>query len=119
MGAHAQARSRFSRKLGVLGLGSFAVAAASIGLGSGIANADIEEAGPSPTVTSRQATVVSELAIRPNDFGVARGLSETRLADAGVISAVGEVRDGVKAVVGGPAAAFEGNWPTGPPIGDW
>lgn len=102
-----------------MGLGSFAVATAFMGLGSGTANADIEEWGPNPTVTSRQATVVSEDAVRPNDFGVARGLADTRLADAGVISAVGEVRDTPKAVVGGTASAFEGEYPTGPPIGDW
>ncbi|MGE0218086.1 hypothetical protein [Mycolicibacterium sp.] len=119
MTAHVTNRARKSIRLGLVGSGSLLAAAAFVSLGSGTASAEITEVGPSPTVTSRQATVVSELAIRPNDYGVARGLSETRLADAGVIHAQGEVRDATKAVVGGPAAAFEGAYPTGPAIGDW
>ncbi|MGE0220561.1 hypothetical protein [Mycolicibacterium sp.] len=107
------------RGMVVTGLVSFAAAAAAVpGFGVGTANADTDEIGPSPTVTSRQATLVSELAIRPNDFGVARGLSETRLADAGVVTAQGEVRDSTKAVVGATAAPFD-EGPGGPPIGDW
>ena len=110
-------RARRAKKLGGLGLGSFAVAAAFATLSSGTANADVEEFGPGPTVTSRQASENS--VIRINDFGVARGISEGRVADAGVINAFGEVRDGVKAVVGTTAAAFEGAFPVGPAIGDW
>jgi hypothetical protein len=110
-------RAHRVKKLGALGLGSFAVAAAFAGLGSATANADIEEVGPGPTVTSRQASENS--VIRINDFGVARGISEARVADAGVISAFGEVRDSTMAVVGTTAAAFEGAYPVGPAIGDW
>lgn len=116
MAGYARALTRSSKKLGLVGLGSFA-AAAMVGLGSGTANADVEEVGPSPVVTSRQASENS--VIRINDFGVARGISEARLADAGIVHAVGEVRDSVKAVVGGTASAFEGEYPVGPAIGDW
>lgn len=117
MAKHAKASTKSSKKLSALGVGSFAVAAACAGLGSGTANADIEEIGPGPTVTSRQASENS--VIRINDFGVARGISEGRVADAGVINAFGEVRDTMKAVVGSTASAFEGEYPVGPAIGDW
>ena len=116
MAGYARALTRSSKKLGLVGLGSFA-AAAMVGLGSGTANAEVDEVGPSPVVTSRQASENS--VIRINDFGVARGISEARLADAGILNAFGEVRDSVKAVVGGTASAFEGEYPVGPPIGDW
>jgi hypothetical protein len=106
-----------AKKLGALGLGSFAVAAAFAVMGSGTATAEVEEVGPGPTVTSRQASENS--VIRINDFGVARGISEARVADAGIVHAVGEVRDSVKAVVGTTAAAFQGAYPVGPAIGDW
>ena len=126
MAAHAKALTRSSKKLGIVGLGSFAVAAAFIGVGSGTANADVEEVSPSPVVTSRQASQNS--VIRINDFGLARGISEARVADAGVINAFGVqgaedeqpvVRDTTKAIVGSTASAFEGAWPVGPAIGDW
>ncbi len=117
MAAHAKALTRGSKKLGLVGLGSFAIAAAAVGLGSGTASADIDEIGPSPTVTSRQASTYA--VVRINDYGVARSVSEARLADAGVINAFGDVRDTTHAVVGGRAAAFEGAYPVGPPIGDW
>jgi hypothetical protein len=126
MAAHAKALTRSSKKLGIVGLGSFAVAAAFIGVGSGTANADIEEVSPSPVVTSRQASENS--VIRINDYGLARGISEARVADAGIVNAFGVqgsedevpvVRDTTKAVVGTTASAFEGEYPVGPPIGDW
>ena len=110
-------RARRAKTLGALSLGSFAMAAAFAGLGSGTAGADVEEVGPGPTVTSRQASENS--VIRINDFGVARGISEARVADAGILNAFGEVRDTTKAVVGTTAAAFEGAYPVGPAIGDW
>lgn len=117
MAKHAKAATRSSKKLGVLSLGSFAVATAFAGLGTGTAGADVTEVGPGPTVSSRQA---SEFAVvRINDFGVARGISESRVADAGTINAFGEVRDTTKAVVGSTASAFEGAYPVGPGIGDW
>ena len=126
MAAHAKALTRSSKKLGIVGLGSFAVAAAFIGVGSGTANADIEELSPSPVVTSRQAS--ENAVIRINDFGLARGISEARVADAGVVNAFGVegselelpvVRDTPRAVAGTTASAFEGEYPVGPPIGDW
>ena len=126
MAAHAKALTRSSKKLGIVGLGSFAVAAAFIGIGSGTANADVEELSPSPVVTSRQASQNS--VIRINDFGLARGISEARVADAGVVNAFGVegselelpvVRDTPRAVAGTTASAFEGEYPVGPPIGDW
>lgn len=126
MAAHAKALTRSSKKLGIVGLGSFAVAAAFIGVGSGTANADVEEVSPAPVVTSRQASQNS--VIRINDFGLARGISEARVADAGVVNAFGVqgaedeqpvVRDTVKAVSGTVASAFEGAWPVGPALGDW
>jgi hypothetical protein len=126
MAAHAKALTRSSKKLGIVGLGSFAVAAAFIGVGSGTANADIEEVSPTPVVTSRQASENS--VIRINDYGLARGISEARVADAGVINAFGVqgaedeqpvVRDTTKAVVGTTSSAFEGAWPVGPVLGDW
>ena len=117
MAGYARALTRSSKKLGLVGLGSFAAAAAIVGLGSGTASAEVDEVGPSPVVTSRQASENS--VIRINDFGVARGISEARLADAGILNAFGEVRDSVKAVVGGTASAFEGEYPVGPAIGDW
>ncbi|MBB2990984.1 hypothetical protein FHR72_002457 [Mycolicibacterium iranicum] len=117
MAKHAKAPTRSAKKLGAVGLGSFAVAAAFSTMGSGTAGADVEEVGPGPTVTSRQASEFS--VIRINDFGVARGISESRVADAGIVNAYGEVRDTTKAVVGTTASAFEGEYPTGPGIGDW
>jgi hypothetical protein len=126
MAVHAKALARSSKKLGIVGLGSFAVAAAFIGIGSGTANADIEEIAPSPVVTSRQAS--ENAVIRIIVYGLARGISEARVADAGIINAFGVqgseidlpvVRDTPKAVVGTTASAFEGEYPVGPPIGDW
>lgn len=110
-------RARRLAKWGIVGLGSLITATAFAGLGSGTAGADISEVGPGPTVTSRQASQNS--VIRINDFGVARGISEARVGDAGVVSAYGEVRDTTKAIVGTNASAFEGAYPVGPAIGDW
>ena len=126
MAAHAKALTRSSKKLGVVGLGSFAVVAAFIGVGSGTANADVEEVAPAPVVTSRAATQFTP--VRINDFGLARGISEARVADAGEINAFGVVgseqdipvvRDTVKAIVGTESPAFEAAWPVGAPIGDF
>jgi hypothetical protein len=117
MAKHSKASTRNVKKLGALGFGSFAVAAAFGAVGCGTAGADVNEVGPGPTVVSRQASQNS--VIRINDFGVARGISEGLVADAGVVNAFGEVRDTMKAVVGSTASAFEGEYPVGPPIGDW
>ena len=121
MAKHAKAPTGRSKKLGAAGLGSVAMAAAFAGLGSGTANADVEEIAPGPQVTSRQAS--ENAVIRINDFGLARGISEARVADAGVVHAGGssstEVRDSTKAVTGTTAGAFEGAYPVGPALGDW
>ena len=82
MAGYARALTRSSKKLGLVGVGAFGAAAAVIGLGSGTASADVDEVGPSPVVTSRQASENS--VIRINDYGVARGISEARLGDAGL-----------------------------------
>ena len=114
MAGNAGAFTRSSLKLGLAAFGTFAAAA--LGLGCGTASADVDEIAPSPNVTASQS---QNSVIRINDFGVARGISETRLADAGVVTAQGEVRDTVRAVVGGTASAYEGEYPVGPPIADW
>ena len=116
MTAPSRALARTAKVLGIAAIGAFG-AAAFIGLGAGSAEADVRKVAPGPTVKSRQASENS--VIRINDFGVARGISESRVADAGIINAFGEVRDGVKAVVGTTSSAFEGEWPVGPGIGDW
>ncbi|MFB1296561.1 hypothetical protein ACAG24_013665 [Mycobacterium sp. pW049] len=108
--------ARSAKALGVVGLGAFG-AMAFIGLGSGVAGADIEEVAPGPIVTSRQASENS--VIRINDPGVARGISEARLGDAGVVNAQGEVRDSTKAVNGTRSRPFRGGYAPGPAIGDW
>lgn len=126
MAAHAKALTRSSKELGIVGLGSFAVAAAFIGIGSGTAHADVHEISPNPVVTSRQAS--QNAVIRINDPGLARGISEARVADAGEINAFGVagseldlpvVRDTSKSVPGTTSTAFDGVWPKGPAIGAW
>jgi hypothetical protein len=110
-------------KITALGLGTFAVAAAFMSIGSPVANADIIEVAPSPQVTSRQALLVDENALRSADYGVARGLGETRGGDMGIVSAQGEVHDSTKAVVGTKSSAFNleanGSFVFDPPISDW
>lgn len=110
-------------KITALGLGSFAVAAAFMSIGSAIANADITEVAPSPQVTSRQALLIDDNALRSADYGVARGLGETRNGDMGIVNAQGEVHDSTKAVVGTKSAPFnlesDGSFVFDPPIGAW
>jgi hypothetical protein len=112
-----------AKKLTAVGLGSFAVAAAFMGLGSAVANADVEEVAPTPQVTSRQALVVDDNSLRATAIGEARGLGESRSSDVQEINAQGEVRDSVKAVPGTTAAPFNleanGSFEFSPPIGDW
>lgn len=116
MTAPSRALARTAKVLGIAGIGAFG-AAAFIGLGAGTADADIRKVAPGPTVKSRQASENS--VIRLNDFGVARGISEARAGDAGVVSAQGEVRDATKAVVGSKSRPFRGGFPAGPAIGNW
>ncbi|MDF2824526.1 MAG: hypothetical protein K0R68_1934 [Mycobacterium sp.] len=112
-----------TKKLVALGLGSFAVSAAFMTLGSATASADVEEMAPTPQVTSRQALVVDENSLRSTAIGEARGFGETRSADMTEISAQGELRDSIKAVPGTTAAPFnlesDGSFQFSPPIGDW
>ncbi|CAN5453237.1 hypothetical protein BH11ACT7_BH11ACT7_34220 [soil metagenome] len=123
MAENASGLIQSSKKLGALGLGSFAVAAAFMGLGSGTASAEVEEVAPSPQVTSRQALVIDENSLRSQAMGQARGFLDTRSADSGIVHAQGETRDSVKAVVGTTAAPFNlesnGSFQFSPPIGDW
>jgi hypothetical protein len=99
--------------IGAACIGAGAIA----GLSCGVANADVDEVAPRPTVTSRQASENS--VIRINDFGVAGGISEARLGDAGIVSAQGEVRDSTMAVVGTTVRPFRGGFPNGPGMGEW
>jgi hypothetical protein len=112
-----------AKKLSALGLGTFAVTAAFMSLGSAVASADVEEVAPTPQVTSRQALVIDENALRATAIGEARGLGESRAADMQEVTAQGEVRDSTKAVVGTTAAPFNlednGSFAFSPPIGDW
>ena len=110
-------------KITALGIGSVAVAAAFMSLGSAVASADVTETAPSPYVTSRQAILIDDNALRVADYGSARGLGETRNADLGEVTAQGEVRDSTKAVVGSKSAPFNlesnGLFVFDPPIGSW
>lgn len=123
MADHASGLAAGAKKLTALGLGSFAVAAAFMTLGSAVASADVEEVAPSPQVTSRQALIIDENSLRASAIGEARGPGETATADLGIVSAQGEVRDGVKAVAGTTASPFNlesnGSFQFSPPIGDW
>ena len=114
-----------SMKLAVLGFGSFAGATVLAGLGAGTAAAEVEESAPAPFVTSRQAILIDDNALRVADYGEARGFLDTRNAEAGIVHAQGEGVhvDTVKAVPGTKAAPFNlaanGAFIFSPPIGDW
>lgn len=130
--ADAKALSRKAKKLGLVATGAFAVAAAALTLGSGVAGAEVEEisADNFPEVTSRQATIVSESGVRLADVGAARGLDPARGGDMGVPHAQGEIErtPSLKAVPGTTSGAFTGEFTTpgegpikggGPALGDW
>ena len=114
-----------SKKLAVLGFGSFAGATLLAGVGSATASAEVEESAPAPYVTSRQAILIDDNALRVADYGQARGFLDTRNAEAGIVHAQGEGVhvDTVKAVPGTTAAPFNlesnGSFTFDPPIGDW
>ncbi|MDZ7882304.1 MAG: hypothetical protein U5N53_05050 [Mycobacterium sp.] len=113
-----------SKKLAILGLGSFAGAMILAGLGSATASAEVEESAPAPYVTSRQAILIDDNALRVADYGQARGFLDTRNAESGIVHAQGAGnKDTVKAVPGTKAAPFNlasnGAFIFSPPIGDW
>ncbi len=113
-----------SKKLAILGLGSFAGAMILAGLGSATAGAEVEESAPAPYVTSRQAILIDDNALRVADYGQARGFLDTRNAESGIVHAQGAGnKDTVKAVPGTKAAPFNlasnGAFIFSPPIGDW
>jgi hypothetical protein len=114
-----------SKKLAVLGFGSFAGATLLSGLGSATASAEVEEKAPAPYVTSRQALLIDDNALRVTDVGQARGFLETRAGDPGVVHAQGEGVhvDTVKAVPGTTATGFNvganGQFNFEPPIGSF
>ncbi|MDO0975073.1 hypothetical protein [Mycolicibacterium frederiksbergense] len=114
-----------SKTLAVLGLGSFAGATVLAGLGSATASAEVEESAPTPYVTSRQALLIDDNALRVADYGQARGFLDTRNAESGIVHAQGEGVhvDTIKAVPGTKSAPFNlaanGAFIFSPPIGDW
>ncbi|PEG53179.1 hypothetical protein [Mycolicibacterium diernhoferi] len=114
-----------SKKLAVLGFGSFAGATLLAGLGSATASAEVQESAPAPYVTSRQAILIDDNALRVADYGEARGFLDTRNAESGVVHAQGQGVhvDTIKAVPGTKAAPFNlasnGAFVFSPPIGDW
>ncbi|MGB3480779.1 MAG: hypothetical protein WBB07_01015 [Mycobacterium sp.] len=114
---------RNAKRLTALGIGSAAIAATFMGLGTATASAEIDEMAPRPNVTSRQALIIDQDALRRAAPGNTRGLDETRRAGRGGINAHGEVRGNVKAVPGTTAAPFnltrKGVFRQGAPIGDW
>jgi len=82
------------------------------------------EVKPRPNVTSRQAGVVDQNAVRRAGQGVARGAgAETRIADSGGIGAHGIISEGIIAVPGSTSSPFRvgqnGQFRTGAPMGSW
>jgi hypothetical protein len=115
---------RTATKLTVLGIGSTAMAAAFITVGAATANAEVREVAPRPNVTSRQATVIDQNALRRTAQGQARGsLADNRRAGNGGVHAQGEIRDSVIAVPGTKSSPFgvrqNGEFRNGAPIGSW
>ena len=62
-------------KITAFGLGTFAAAAAFMSIGSAVANADVTEVAPSPQVTSRQALLIDDNALRSADYGEALAMA--------------------------------------------
>jgi hypothetical protein len=107
-----------------VGVGLAAAAAAFFSLGTATASAEVKEIAPRPNVTSRQATVIDQNALRRTAQGEARGsLGNSRSAGNGGVTAQGEVRDSVIAVPGTSSAPFlvpqNGQFRSGAPIGSW
>ena len=108
MAENASGLIRSSKKLGALGLGSFAVAAAFMSLGSGTASAEVEEVAPSPQVTSRQALIIDDNSLRASAIGEARGFLDTRSADSGIVHAQGELLPSASGSRPGPGRELPG-----------
>lgn len=96
------------KRVVVLGAASAGFAAAIGSFGTGTASAEVTETAPQPYVTSRQAVVVSEDALRVVDVGEARGFGETRNGGIGEVHAQGPgvQNDTVMAIPGSYAAPF-------------
>ena len=87
MSKHAFGRTRSLQRSIALVLGAAAMSVASAALGTGTAGAEVEESAPAPYVTSRQALIIDDNALRVADYGQARGFLDTRSADAGIVHA--------------------------------
>lgn len=113
------------KKVAVVGIGTFAGATLLAGFAAATASAEVQESAPAPYVTSRQAILIDDNALRVADYGQARGFLDTRSGDAGIVHAQGEGVhvDTVKAVPGTTSAPFNlesnGSFQFSPPIGDW
>ncbi|MCF6387114.1 hypothetical protein L2K20_09025 [Mycobacterium sp. MBM] len=115
---------RVAAKLTVVGISAAAAAAAYLSVAAVTANAEVIEVSPRPNVTSRQAVVVDQNALRRTGQGVTRGSgADNRRAGAGGVMAQGEVRDSVIAVPGTASAPFGvpagGEFRQYAPIGSW
>lgn len=125
MGENVDALDLSAKKVTALGLASCVLATAFLGLATTPASADVTEVAPRPNVTSRQAQVVDQNALRRTSAGQARGsLADNRSSDEGTVrSGNGQVKDSVKAVPGTTAAPFnltrKGVFRQGAPIGSW
>lgn len=112
-----------TKKLVALGLGLSAMAAAFMSVGAATANADVKEIAPRPNVTSRQAQIIDNNALRRTAAGQARGQWDNRSTRKGTVNAQGDVRDSVIAVPGTTSAPFNlrqnGEFRVGAPIGSW
>jgi len=114
-----------TKKLAIFSFGSFAGVTLLAGLGSATASAEVEESAPAPYVTSRQALLIDDNALRVADYGQARGFLDTRSADQGIVHAQGEGVhvDTIKAVPGTISEAFnlpeDGQFYFQPPIGSF
>lgn len=115
---------RLAAKVTAVGIGAAAAAAAYLSMAAATANAEVIEVSPRPNVSSRQAVVIDQNALRRTGQGVARGSgADNRRAGAGGVMAQGEVRDSVIAVPGTSSAPFgvpaNGEFRQYAPIGSW
>lgn len=124
MSETARGAAHTAKKLAALGLGMSAVAAAFMNFGTATANAEVIEIAPRPNVSSRQAVVIDQNALRRTGIGNTRGaLGDHRRAGRGGVNAQGDIRDSVIAVPGTSSAPFllpqNGQFRSGAPIGSW